>query len=158
MGQVAIGENVTPDQPTEGVTLFSTVATPSIFKMRDDAGVVYTFMLLEKAQTVTGELTINRVVYGQGAVLTIAAGVITVTHSRHNIDTEGGIALDDLDTMLGGTTNMRLVVGTVNSGRDVVMKHGAGNILNASGADITLTASSLRREYMYDGTNWREIG
>lgn len=38
--------------------MYPTVATPSIFKMIDDAGVVYTFALLEKAQTLTTTQTV----------------------------------------------------------------------------------------------------
>lgn len=54
MGQIRLREEtVTPDAPTEGVVLFPTVATPSILKLRDDAGNVYTLALLDKAQTFT---------------------------------------------------------------------------------------------------------
>ena len=37
----------------------------------------------------------GKVVYDQGSELTIASGVITVTHSYHKIDTEGDAGSDD---------------------------------------------------------------
>lgn len=54
MGRVTIGEeSSTPPTPTAGNTLFSTVATPSLFRLVDDAGGVYTVALLGKDQTFT---------------------------------------------------------------------------------------------------------
>jgi hypothetical protein len=59
MGQIAIGESGLPATPGEGVVLYPSVATPSIFKMVDDAGAVYTFALLEKTQTFTKTQTVS---------------------------------------------------------------------------------------------------
>jgi len=59
MGQIKLGEEAsTPDTPADGVIIFPTAATPSVLTLIDDAGNVYTLMLLEKAQTVTGTLTL----------------------------------------------------------------------------------------------------
>ncbi len=70
MGQIRLREEaVTPDAPSEGVTLFSTVATPSILKLRDDAGNVYTLALVDKAQTISGANTFT-------TVQTVAPGTI----------------------------------------------------------------------------------
>lgn len=54
MGRLSILEETNvPATPSEGNTLYSTVATPSLLRVKDDAGNVYTLSFLEKAQTFT---------------------------------------------------------------------------------------------------------
>lgn len=54
MGQVKIREEGSaPSTPSEGVILYPTVATPSLLKLKDDAGNVYTLVLLEKSNAFT---------------------------------------------------------------------------------------------------------
>lgn len=133
-----------------------TLAASSAFTLTVPA--TGTASLIDVAQTYTAATTLDKLILGAGAVLTIAAGVVAATHSRHNIDTESAAATDDLDTINGGVANMLLVIGTVSSARDVTIKHGTGNILNGSGADFLIGSNTVRLEYMYDGSNWREIG
>jgi len=67
--------------------------------------------------------------------LTIAAGEITVTGSQkwrfHNIDTEGGIASDNLDKINGGNEGEVILIQAKNSARTVVMKDGVDLKLQA---------------------------
>lgn len=95
--------------------------------------------------------------------LTISSGAITVSRNVHTIDTEGGGASDDLDTINGGATGFVLFLRTTNSARDVVVKHGTGNITCAEGADFTLSSADQFAYGYYDsGTStWylaRSIG
>ncbi|GJQ37319.1 MAG: hypothetical protein JETCAE01_33290 [Anaerolineaceae bacterium] len=74
---------------------------------------------------------------GTGSTLTISGGKITVTESFHRIDTEGGAATDDLDTINGGSTGDFLILASVANARDPTLKDSAGNLrLNG---DCTLT-------------------
>jgi hypothetical protein len=90
-----------------------------------------------------------------GATLTIAAGVVTATHSRHAIDTEAAGATDDLDTISGGAAGQILIVSAANSSRDVVLKDATGNLVLAS--DCTLAHVNDRIVLISDGTNWAEL-
>jgi hypothetical protein len=83
--------------------------------------------------------------------LTISGGAITISRNVHTVDTEGGGASDDLATINGGTAGFLLFLRTTNSGRDIVVKHGTGNITCAEGADFTLTDTSQFAYGYYDG-------
>jgi hypothetical protein len=89
--------------------------------------------------------------------LTISSGSVTATQSYHSIDTESDAASDDLATISGGSTGDRLVIFANNDARTVVVKNGTGNILTYSGDDISLDEDHKMIEFIYDGTNWREI-
>ncbi len=65
-------------------------------------------------------------------------GEITVTQSWHKIDTFEAAATDDLDTINGGDVGDTLIIETVHGARNVVVKHGTGNLSLAGGADVTL--------------------
>ena len=74
--------------------------------------------------------------------LTIAGGIVTATQSYHTLDTEADAASDDLDTISGLVDGQFAVFRIENSGRNVVLKSGAGNIFCPGGADITLDATT----------------
>lgn len=78
--------------------------------------------------------------FGAPDEVTISSGAITVTRSYHIVDTEGGTASDVLHTINGGRAGDVLVLKTVSSNRDVVVKHATGNIY--CGADRTLNTVS----------------
>ncbi len=102
-----------------------------------------------------GSSLIRGDLYGQ---LTIATGAITVRASYHRVDTEASAATDDLDTINGGQSGMRLVLQTVSNGRDVTIKNGTGNIILA-GSDFTLDRDQDTIELIYNGvkSEWHEL-
>lgn len=82
---------------------------------------------------------LNEIFMRAGGTLTIATGAITIGgFSQYILDTEGGAATDDLDTINGVSNGKLLVLRTTNDGRDVVLKHNTGNIFNPALQDITL--------------------
>jgi hypothetical protein len=89
--------------------------------------------------------------------LTIASGVITVTKSYHRVDTQAAAATDDLDTISGMTTGQVVILTTVNSVRDVVVKHGTGNIFLAANTDFTLSNSRDHIMLICTGTEIVEL-
>jgi hypothetical protein len=94
------------------------------------------------------------------ASLTIASGVITIPNSSIGvcvIDTEGGAATDDLDTINGGFTGQVTVLTPASSARDVTVKDNTGNLrLNGdfvfAGVQDTLTLMCKT-----DGGLWFEL-
>jgi hypothetical protein len=122
-------------------------------------------MTLTGAMTVSGSVTAaglsattGFINIGTSSTLTIASGEVTATRSRHLIDTEAAAASDDLVTINGGGTNDLLVLSTVSSSRDVVLKHATGNIVLAGAADLTLGSSNNRITLVKNSTgNWVEI-
>jgi hypothetical protein len=75
---------------------------------------------------------------GDGGELTISSGAITVTHSVHTVDTEADAATDDLDTITGISNSDILILEPADSTRDIVVKHGTGNIYLDGGVDFTM--------------------
>lgn len=100
-------------------------------------------------------------------LLTISGGVVTLstvlsTEAIHQVvlDTQGGAATDDLDTInVTGSvpTPTLLILRTTVNTRDVVVKNGTGNIFTLSGADITLGTTSARLALVRSGTIWQEL-
>lgn len=115
--------------------------------------------LLGVAQTFTGALTLDKFLIGAGADLTIASGVVTVTHFMHRIDTEAAGATDDLDTINGAGARQMLVIEAVSSARTVVVKHGTGNVFLNGAVDFSLTHVRDKLWLMSNvaGTEWHQI-
>jgi len=88
--------------------------------------------------------------------LTIASGAITITGMNHTIDTEGDASTDDLVTINGGADGVLITLRTENDARDVVLKHGSGNIKTPDGVDITLSDDQNTVTLLYDAalTAW----
>lgn len=97
------------------------------------------------------------------AAPTIAAGVITIPHQRISVarvNTEASAATDDLDTITAGIVDGQTVtLKTTSNSRDVVVKHGTGNIRLAGGVDFTLALINARITLQWDsGVNfWCEV-
>jgi len=89
--------------------------------------------------------------------LTISSGAITVTRSRHLVDTEASGSYDDLDTINGGVEGDVLVLESVTAARVVVVKNGTGNIF-LNGMDVFLDNASKALTLLFDGTQWVLIG
>lgn len=104
-------------------------------------------------------VTAEKLSFGTETELTIASGEVTVTGSRHRIDTEADAATDDLVTISGGTDGMIVTLRAENDARDVVVKNGANIRLNGA-ADFTLDRVYDRLTLMYDSalSAWVEIG
>jgi hypothetical protein len=75
------------------------------------------------------------------------------------IDTEGGAATDDLDTLtaVGVVTGRRIILRNVTVGRTVVVKHATGNIRNRGAVDKSLVSIDDKYECIWTGTRWEEI-
>jgi hypothetical protein len=89
------------------------------------------------------------------ARLTIASGAVTVTKSINWIDTEGGAATDDLDTINGGAFGDIIIVKSASNVRDTTLKDGVGNLGLAG--DFTLSNVQDFITLIKHGTNWYEL-
>ncbi len=99
-------------------------------------------------------IKVNSLIIPINDELTIATGVITITDSRHTVDTESDTSIDDLDTISGSTTGQILTLSTADDARDVVIKHATGNIITDTQTDITLGLTNDKVILQFDGTNW----
>jgi hypothetical protein len=92
---------------------------------------------------------------------TIASGAIGVSNWTQVvvIETEGGAATDDLDTITGGVDGQMLVLRTTSNARDVIVKHNVGNIKLVGSADFTITTrvSSMVLVFRAGDDAWSEI-
>lgn len=108
--------------------------------------------------------TLSRLTLGTGALVltrtsvTIASGAVAAVGAALLIDTEGAAASDDLDTISGGETGRLLVIQCASNARDVVVKHGTGNIYLSGRVDYTLTGVRDTLLLYYGGSEWRELG
>lgn len=89
---------------------------------------------------------------GEPSMLTIASGIITITNNFHKIETEGGAASDDLNTINGGVTGQILVLMAYDSAHTVILKDNTGNLKLS--ADITLDESYDTATLIFNGTFW----
>jgi len=92
----------------------------------------------------------------ESASATISGGAITATCSHMQVDTEGGAATDDLDTINGGTTTGTiLIIRSTSSDRDITLKDGTGNLVLAG--DFTLTNTRDTIVLIRTGIGWLEL-
>lgn len=87
----------------------------------------------------------------------ISSGVISITQSYHTIDTEGGAASDDVDTINdnGFPEATLLVLRASSSLRTVVLKDGTGNLRLAG--DCTLDNNDDTITLIGTGAVWYEV-
>lgn len=103
-------------------------------------------------------MTINSLVMGSGAELTIASGVITVTSSYHTVDTESDASTDDLNTINGGQIDGQLLIlRSRDNARDTTVKHNTGNIRLDGGVDFVFITTRYVIGLMWTGTFWIEL-
>jgi len=107
--------------------------------------------------TFSGGITVSGGVTSLGSFtnLDISSGAITITSSTHKVDTEGGAATDDLDTINGGTDGSILVIQSNNNDRDVSAKDGTGNLQLAG--NYELNHSSRKLTLIKSGSVWYEL-
>ena len=121
-----------------------------------DNNVNCTDVIASGSLTTTGNVNVNGKFLLEGrSALTIASGIITVTKSYHEVDTQNADANDDLDTINGGTTGMICTFKSVNSGRDVTFKDATGNITLSGDRQLNHYQDTLT--LIYDGAGWREL-
>ncbi len=92
------------------------------------------------------------------AELTIAVGVVTVTRSHHDIDTEADAASDDLNTISGGAEGDIIYLRAENAARVVTLKNGTGTGALYLGQDIALTSVTGYVALIHNGTGWSLYG
>ena len=94
---------------------------------------------------------------GDGEILTIKTGKISVNTSYHKIETEGAAATDDLDTINSDNAveGQLLVIKPVSGSRTVVVKNGTGNL--EIGSDFTMSFLDDVITLIWSGTNWIEL-
>jgi hypothetical protein len=95
--------------------------------------------------------------------LTISSGSITPTGSCHSVDTEGDAGSDYLDNILQTNTpdGRFLFLHPEDNARTVVVRDsqgGAGQILTADSADVSLDDTSKWILLKRTSTNWEEVG
>ena len=93
----------------------------------------------------------------------IASGSISVTDDKTRViivDTESAAASDNLDTLLAVFDYQIVTLHTLDSSRDVVVRHNQGNILLTGAANFTLSnvADTLSLMYNPIAVKWVEIG
>ena len=103
------------------------------------------------------KVTAHDLIFEKGKELVISSGVINISHSYHQIDTESDASSDNLQTINGGFEGQILVLTTSNSNRDVVLLHDNGNILISDGANHTLSTNKNIIVLFKIGNNWYEI-
>ena len=103
-----------------------------------------------------GANTFTQLSVGTDTTLTISAGAITITRSRHLVDTEAAVASDDLTDINGGAEGDLLILSIVNSAR-VVVKHNTAKIFLASQTDFSFSDTRQMLLLVHDGTRWCEV-
>lgn len=84
--------------------------------------------------------------------VSISSGAATLTKNVAEVSAETGTA-DDLDTISSPSSgNFRWLYPA--SGDTITIKHGTGNIITPSGADVVMAGNAVY-SFMYDGFNWR---
>jgi hypothetical protein len=99
------------------------------------------------AKSLSGAGLLN---YAASTVLTIATGSITATQNWHRVDTQSAAATDDLDTIVAGADGQKLILRISADARNVVIRHGVGNIVCGGAANITMDLTSDLVELVYD--------
>lgn len=94
-----------------------------------------------------------------GGTLTIAAGVITLSEGSHDIDTEGAVALDQLNTINPGLIDdgALVLLYAADDARTVEVVSGAGNIILQAGGSVFLDDLGKSIMLRRDGANFRDI-
>jgi hypothetical protein len=95
-------------------------------------------------------------------IATVASNAITISETQFDyqigLDTEGGAALDDLDTINGGVENQILTLrgNGATSTRDVILRSGTGNLVLKQDYRINLLSDS-RMTLIYQNGFWYEL-
>lgn len=91
---------------------------------------------------------------GASSEVTISAGAISISRTRHRVDTEGNAPSDYLDTINGGVEGDVLEISLENAARQVWVRHNVGNIWLAAARTIYLTSVHHVLRLRYTGAKW----
>lgn len=106
--------------------------------------------------TLGGSTAFTQINSGTDTTLNISGGIITISQTRHLVDTEASAASDDLDTISGGVEGDWLILQCVSASRVVTIKHNTGNVYFRDGSDRILHDVYQTVVLMYDGFKWTE--
>lgn len=84
----------------------------------------------------------------------IVSGVIYATSNFLQVNTEGGAATDDLDSINGGYEGMVVTLRSYSNSRVVVVKNGTGNLVMTS--DFSLNTTKKTITFIKVGSSWYE--
>lgn len=88
---------------------------------------------------------------------TVSSGSVAFNASVLRLDTEAQVSVDDLDNITGGTTDgQRVFLVLRDPAREVVLKHGTGNLQLQEDTDFTLSDVRIGAVLEYNATdsNW----
>jgi len=108
-----------------------------------------------------GTAVISQINLGvMGTTLVMLSDQVTITKSRHQIDTQGAAATDNLSTINGFIAGDMLFLQTLSVARVVTIQHNVGNIFIFTGIDIVLDSPSKIAVLIYDGVTakWCSAG
>ena len=103
------------------------------------------------------KVTAKNLVFEQGSTLEIASGVITITHSLHEVEVQGASGNDNLDTINGGISGQILILRAFNGARTVTLRNDEGNIYLPSGSDFALDTAEDVAVLLKDENDWYAI-
>ncbi|MDX1479261.1 MAG: hypothetical protein R3301_16210, partial [Saprospiraceae bacterium] len=107
--------------------------------------------------TVTGTLTADRLAAPDAGELTIASAAITVTGTRHTVDTESDAATDDLETINGGVDGALLILTAADAARTVVLKDNTGNLRLNGDFSLDHSRDTIMLMYRSANADWLEL-
>jgi|GEM_PF-1340944 hypothetical protein len=85
---------------------------------------------------------------------TVSGGGITYSATLMSVDTEGGAASDELDTIADGGTGKLLLLRSQSTARIVTLRHDVGNLWNPAGGDVVLTHPNKLVMLIYNSARW----
>lgn len=94
-----------------------------------------------------------------GGVATISSGEVTALGGFFRVETEGGAATDDLDTVTAPSTDGERITFRRFGANEVVVKNASGNLYTKSGADVTLDTVRKTISFQWDRllSVWLEV-
>ena len=91
------------------------------------------------------------------STLEIASGIITITHSLHEVEVEGASGDDNLDNIRGGVDGQILILSAFHGSRTVTLRNGESNIYLPGGSDFALDSASDVAVLLKKGADWYVI-
>ena len=106
---------------------------------------------------VNSKITAHNLVFTKGPELTISSGAITITHSFHQIDTEGDASSDNLDRINGGVNGQILILKPASGSKTVVIRSDENNIYTSGDSSFSMDTTNDTSILLKDGGYWFQI-